>query len=75
MGLRTGSGSGSESEAGAGSDSPDDVGGRADPGADPGRDDWYRWGRRVLYAEMLLAVAVTVFSLYTAMTGSAGVLA
>lgn len=37
-------------------------------------DSWYRWGRRVLYAEMLLAVAVTVFSLYTALTGSAGVL-
>ncbi|MFC4358046.1 hypothetical protein ACFO0N_08815 [Halobium salinum] len=37
-------------------------------------DPWYRWGRRVLYGEMLLAVVVTVFSLYTALTGSAGVL-
>lgn len=33
---------------------------------------WYRWARVVLYAEMLLAVLVTVFSLYMAFNGEAG---
>lgn len=42
--------------------------------ADVEHDDWYRWGRVVLYAEMLLAVLVTAFSLYLAFTGSAGFL-
>lgn len=43
--------------------------------AEPDRDPWYRWGRTILYAEMVIAVAVTAFSLYMAFTGSAGVLA
>jgi hypothetical protein len=38
-------------------------------------EDWYRWGRVVLYAEMGIAILVTVFSLYLAFTGSAGFLA
>lgn len=38
-------------------------------------DDWYRWGRIVLYVEMVIAVAVTVFSLYMAFTGTAGIVA
>lgn len=43
--------------------------------ADAERTDWYYWGRVVLYAEMLIAVLVTVFSLYLAFTGQAGFLA
>jgi hypothetical protein len=48
----------------------------ADPHADAldEPDDWYRWGRAVLYAEMLLAVLVTCFSLSLAFTGTAGFL-
>lgn len=38
-------------------------------------DDWYRWGRVVLYVEMVVAVLVTAFSLYLAFTGQAGFLA
>ncbi|WP_313696167.1 hypothetical protein [Halorarum halobium] len=51
-------------------------GGEPTPDEDDGRghDDWYRWGRAVLYAEMALAVLVTVFSLYLAFTGRAGLL-
>lgn len=40
----------------------------------PEHDDWYRWGRVILYAEMALAVLVTAFSLYLAFTGRAGFL-
>jgi hypothetical protein len=36
---------------------------------------WYRWGTVVLYAEMALAILVTVFSLYMAFNGQAGFLA
>jgi hypothetical protein len=43
--------------------------------SDPEPDDWYHWGRLVLYAEMLLATVLTVFSLYLAFQGSAGFLA
>jgi len=39
------------------------------------RERWYRWGRIVLYAEMAIAVCVTVFSLAMAFTGNAGFLA
>jgi hypothetical protein len=39
------------------------------------RDDWYRWGRVVLYAEMVIATLLTVFSLYLAFQGSTGFLA
>lgn len=35
---------------------------------------WYRWGKAVLYAEMLIAILLTVFALYTAFTGRAGFL-
>lgn len=41
---------------------------------EPSPDDWYRWGRVALYAEMLLAVLVTGFALYLAFTGATGVL-
>lgn len=34
-------------------------------------DAWYRVGRIVLYTEMLLAVLVTGFALYTALNGTA----
>ncbi|SHG47879.1 hypothetical protein [Halobaculum gomorrense] len=37
-------------------------------------DDWYTWGRVVLYAEMVIAILVTGFSLYLAFTGQAGFL-
>ncbi|WP_435179127.1 hypothetical protein [Halorussus sp. AFM4] len=36
--------------------------------------DWYRWGKAVLYAEMVLAILLTVFALYMAFTGRAGFL-
>lgn len=39
------------------------------------QDDWYRWGRVVLYAEMVIATLLTVFSLYLAFQGAAGFLA
>lgn len=35
-------------------------------------DSWYEWGKAVLYAEMLIAVLVTAFSLYMAFNGQAG---
>ncbi|GKZ15295.1 hypothetical protein [Haladaptatus sp. T7] len=35
-------------------------------------DSWYKWGKTVLYVEMLIAVLVTVFSLYMAFNGQAG---
>lgn len=50
---------------------PDDA---ASERSEPEYDDWYRWGRLVLYGEMVLAVLVTVFSLYLAFTGTAGFL-
>ncbi len=37
-------------------------------------DSWYTWGKVVLYAEMALAILVTVFSLYMAFSGEAGFL-
>lgn len=42
---------------------------------DADSEPWYRWGRRVLYAEMLIAVLVTVFSLSLAFMGQAGYIA
>lgn len=45
----------------------------ADTDADYG--DWYRWGKLALYAEMVIAILVTVFSLYLAFSGQAGFLA
>lgn len=38
-------------------------------------DAWYAWGKVVLYAEMAIAILVTVFSLYMAFNGQAGFLA
>jgi len=37
-------------------------------------DDWYRWGKAVLYLEMAIAILVTAFSLYMAFNGQAGFL-
>jgi len=39
--------------------------------ADTEYDDWYTWGKAVLYAEMAIAILVTVFSLYLAFNGQA----
>jgi hypothetical protein len=47
----------------------------ADGDGDPTPGDWYRWGKVVLYAEMVIAILVTTFSLYLAFTGQAGFLA
>lgn len=44
-------------------------------GTDVEPDGWYRWGRVVLYAEMVIATLITVFSLYLAFQGAAGFLA
>lgn len=55
-------------------DSHPDRGQEADTAEAPAYDDWYRRGRAVLYAEMVAAVLVTVFSLYLAFTGTAGFL-
>lgn len=46
------------------------VGGEVDD--DYEFEPWYKWGVRVLYLEMLIAIAVTLFSLYMALTGSGG---
>lgn len=35
-------------------------------------ETWYKWGVLVLYLEMGLAIAVTLYSLYMAFTGSGG---
>lgn len=37
-------------------------------------DSWYTWGKVVLYAEMTIAICLTVFALYMAFTGRAGFL-
>ncbi|QZP37168.1 hypothetical protein [Halobaculum magnesiiphilum] len=52
-----------------------DSGPERDGDSAPEADDWYRWGRIVLYAEMALAVLITAFSLYLAFTGRAGFIA
>jgi hypothetical protein len=33
---------------------------------------WYKWGVITLYGEMLIAVLVTLYSLYMAFTGTGG---
>lgn len=43
--------------------------------AETDRESWYRRGRAVVDVEMVLAVLVTVFPLYTVFTGRAGLLA
>ncbi|MFB6143231.1 MAG: hypothetical protein ABEJ30_07815 [Halorientalis sp.] len=47
----------------------------ADHAGAPDAEGWYRWGRVVLYLEMLVAVLVTAFSLFLAFQGQAGFLA
>ncbi|WP_267640795.1 hypothetical protein [Haloarchaeobius amylolyticus] len=42
---------------------------------DPAYDPWYKWGKVALYAEMGIAILVTVFSLYLAFTGQTGFIA
>ncbi|MCK4739839.1 MAG: hypothetical protein KAT46_07810 [Deltaproteobacteria bacterium] len=37
-------------------------------------EPWYKYGLAFLYFEMLIAVGVTIFSLYMAFTGKGGVL-
>lgn len=37
--------------------------------------DWYRYGQAFLYIEMIIAILVTVFSLYLAFQGEAGFIA
>ena len=37
-------------------------------------EPWYKWGVLVLYIEMFIAIGVSVFSLYFALTGHAGFL-
>ncbi|WP_424016828.1 hypothetical protein ACOZ4N_13185 [Halorientalis pallida] len=37
--------------------------------------DWYKYGKAVLYLEMVIAILVTVFSLYLAFQGQAGFIA
>lgn len=49
--------------------------GASTPEADVEHDEWYRWGRVALYAEMVLATLITVLSLYLAFQGAAGFLA
>jgi|APHM01.1.fsa_nt_gi hypothetical protein len=34
-------------------------------------ENWYKYGKLVLYTEMLIAIGVTVFSLYLAFNGQA----
>ena len=46
----------------------------ADGEAPEDADDWYRWGRLMLYGEMVLATLITGFSLYMAFQGSTGFL-
>ena len=36
------------------------------------REPWYKWGVIILYAEMTIAVLVTLYSLYMAFTGTGG---
>lgn len=33
---------------------------------------WYKWGVIVLYLEMIIATAVTLFAMYMAFTGAGG---
>jgi len=35
---------------------------------------WLRWGQAILYAEMVIAILITVFSLYLAFSGQTGFL-
>jgi len=36
---------------------------------------WLKYGQALLYAEMIIAILITVFSLYLAFSGQAGFLA
>jgi hypothetical protein len=35
-------------------------------------EPWYKWGVLFLYVEMFIAIAVSVYSLYMAFTGTGG---
>jgi len=39
------------------------------------REPWFKYGKAVLYIEMIIAIMVTVFSLYLAFQGQAGAIA
>ncbi|MBX0286653.1 hypothetical protein [Haloarcula salinisoli] len=47
----------------------------ADANAGEEYGEWYKYGRAVLYLEMIIAILVTVFSLYLAFQGQAGAIA
>ena len=36
-------------------------------------DPWFKWGVAILYAEMGIAVFVTIYSLYLAFNGAGGI--
>ncbi len=35
-------------------------------------EPWYKWGVVILYIEMIIAILVTLYSLYMSFTGSGG---
>lgn len=47
------------------------MGGSA-TGSDYEYEPWFHWAVRVIYIEMGIAIAVTLYALYSAMTGSGG---
>jgi len=51
-----------------------DGAGSAEPEATDG-SDWLKYGQALLYIEMLIAIVITVFSLYLAFSGQTGFLA
>lgn len=36
-------------------------------------DPWFKWGVTILYGEMIIAVFVTIYSLYLAFNGTGGI--
>ena len=38
------------------------------------RSGWLKWGQAILYLEMVIAILITVLSLYLAFTGQTGFL-
>lgn len=36
-------------------------------------EPWYRYGVAILYLEMFMAIALTIFALYLTFTGSGGI--
>jgi len=43
--------------------------------AKEGNGDWLRYGQALLYIEMVIAIVITIFSLYLAFSGQTGFLA